>query len=242
MDVYDEIMKAVASSADQSSDDSNGGGGGGGGRLGGAAGTQFSSNYVVRMQSQLCKAMHGMGVMETQRQLTKGQMDHIQKKAKDVVPDMVEEQSRVELKMVNELIVADNLKREVETKRTLQHDTFFKQKNDLMEKIERQINDEAGNNNNNGDNGGDDDGNDENDDEEEEEAKEELREILEQGKEEMERLQALNEETDKKVEALKIKAAIAQGQDVVDDIVTSISEEFAEREGSGDDDSDDGSY
>jgi len=224
VDVYNEIMKAVAMSAD-------------GGTAG--AGTDHSSNYVVRMQSQLCKAMHGMGVMETQRQLTKGQMEHIQKKAKDVITDMVEEQSQVELKMVNELIVADNSKRAVETKQTLQHDTFFKQKNDLMDKIERQLNEEASSSNNID---GEDDGDGDDDEYDDDAAKEELREILEQGREEMDRLKKLNEETEKKVEALKIRAAIAQGQDVVDDIVTSIADEFAEREGSGDEGSDDGSY
>lgn len=209
--VYQEIMRDVSTAVD-----GNGSG---------------DSNYVVKMQSQLCKAMHGMGVMETQRQMTKGQVEHIQKKAKDVITEMREEQSSVELKMVNDLIFADNSKREVDSKRNLQHKTFSKQKIDLMEKIERQL-DEANEN--------DGDGNAEND-EEEEEAKEELREVLRQGKEEMERLVKLTKETEEKVEALKIKASLAQGQDVVKDIVTNIEEEFAEQEGSGDEGSE-GSY
>lgn len=217
MIVYTEIMKDVVKLAEKSPSESN---------------VSGDSNYVVRMQSQLCKAMHGMGVMETQRQMTKGQMEHIEKKAKDVVTDMVEEQSEVELKMVNDLIVADTSKREIVSKQTLQRQSFSKQKNDLMEKIERQF-EEANEN--------DGDGNDEND-EEKEEAKEELREVLKEGRQEMERLEKLNKETEEKLEALKIKAALAQGQDVVKDIVTSIEEEFAEREGSGDDNSDGGSY
>jgi len=209
--VYQDIMREVATATDP-----NGSG---------------DSSYVVKMQSQLCKAMHGMGVMETQRQMTKGQTEHIQKKAKDVVTDMVEEQSNVELKMVNDLILADNSKREVDNKRTLQHETFSKRKSDLMEKLERQL-DEANeeDSNENAENG-----------EEEEEAKEELKEVLQQGREEMKRLEKLNKEAEEKVEALKIKAALAQGQDVVKDIVTNIEEEFAEREGSGDEGSE-GSY
>jgi len=209
--VYQDIMREVATATDP-----NGSG---------------DSSYVVKMQSQLCKAMHGMGVMETQRQMTKGQTEHIQKKAKDVVTDMVEEQSNVELKMVNDLILADNSKREVDNKRTLQHETFSKRKSDLMEKLERQL-DEANeeDSNENAENG-----------EEEEEAKEELKEMLQQGREEMKRLEKLNKEAEEKVEALKIKAALAQGQDVVKDIVTNIEEEFAEREGSGDEGSE-GSY
>jgi hypothetical protein len=220
LNVYIEIMQNVVSSVDKAAEESSGHSYGNG---------SGDSSYVVRMQSQLCKAMHGMGVMETQRQMTKGQMEHIQKKAKDVVTEMVEEQSNVELKMVNDLIVADNSKREVDVKRTSQKETFSKQKNDLMEKIERQFEEDEGN------------GEAEND-EAIEEAKEELKEVLEEGREEMERLEKLVKETEEKMEALKIKASIAQGQDVVKDIVTSIEEEFAEREGSGDEGSEDGSY
>lgn len=219
--LYHEIMKDVVTKVEQGE--------------GNVGGTDYSSNYVVRMQSQLCRAMHGMGVMESQRQMTKEQMEQIQKKAKDVMPEMIEEKSHVELKMVNELIMADTSKREVETKKNDQHNSFFKQKNDLMEKIERQI-DEAENANDN-----ESSDNPEND-EEEEEAKEELREMLEEGKVEIERLKNVIKETEEKVEELKIRAAMAQGQDVVDDIVTSIAEEFAERDGSDDEGSDDGSY
>eukprot|EP00531_Pseudo-nitzschia_arenysensis_P002265 CAMPEP_0116123344 /NCGR_PEP_ID=MMETSP0329-20121206/4698_1 /TAXON_ID=697910 /ORGANISM="Pseudo-nitzschia arenysensis, Strain B593" /LENGTH=307 /DNA_ID=CAMNT_0003617253 /DNA_START=249 /DNA_END=1172 /DNA_ORIENTATION=- len=210
LETYIEIMKEVPS------DETNG--------------SEETSNYVVKMQSQLCKAMHGMGVMETQRHMTKGQTEHIQKKAKDVLTEMREEQSNVELKMVNDLIVADNSKREVDSKRTEQHQGYSKQKNDLMEKIERQL-DEAI----------EDDAEAEND-EALEEAKEELKEVLQEGRQEMERLEKLNAEAEEKIEALKIKAALAQGQDVVKDIVTSIEEEFAEQEGSDDEGSDDGSY
>lgn len=208
--VYNEIMNAVDTSSSSSK--------GNDGNV--AAGTDSSSNYVVRMQSQLCKAMHGMGIMETQLQLTRKKTELYKKKSKDVITGMVEEKSQAELKLVNELIVADNLRQEVETKRKLQHDSFFKEKYDLMEKIERQ--NKASN---------DSFDNEEVDNEEE---KEELRKILEQGKEEIKRLEHENKERTKELEALKEKAAIAQGHDVVDDIVTSIAEEFAERE---DDDS-----
>ena len=208
LDSYIEIMKNVPS-------DQNGNG--------------DSSNYVVKMQSQLCKAMHGMGVMDTQRQMARGQTEHIQKKAKDVLTDMREEQSGVELKMVNDLIVADTSKREVDGKRSEQHEAYSKQKNDLMEKIERQL-DEAIEDDTNAEN-----------DEAVEEAKEELKEVLEEGRQEMERLEKMNAEAEEQIEALKIKASLAQGQDVVKDLVTSIEEEFAQEE-SDDEGSDDGSY
>lgn len=208
LDTYIEIMKNVPSEEHGSGD---------------------SSNYVIKMQSQLCKAMHGMGVMETQRQMAKGQTELIQKKAKDVVTEMREEQSNVELKMVNDLIVADTSKREVDGKKSEQHQVYSKQKSDLMEKIERQL-DEAIEDDTNAEN-----------DEEIEEAKEELKEVLEEGKQEMERLEKANAEAAEKIEALKIKASLAQGQDVVKDLVTSIEEEFAQEE-SDDEGSDDGSY
>mmetsp|Transcript_20720 Transcript_20720/g.48758 ORF Transcript_20720/g.48758 Transcript_20720/m.48758 type:complete len:327 (-) Transcript_20720:426-1406(-) len=218
LEVYHEIMLDVVIAADKDPL---------------ANGGADPNNQVVRMQAQLCKAMHGMGIMETQRQLTKGQVEQIQKKAKDVVPEMIEAKSHVELKMVNDLIFADNSKREIESKRNVQHETFSKERNDLMDKIERQI-DEAINNENNGDNA--------ENDLEEEEAKEELQGILQEGREEMERLEKLIKDKEAKVEELKISAAMAQGQDVVDDIVTSIAEEFADGDGSGDDDSATGSY
>ena len=214
--VYSEIMNAVDTNASS-----------------GNAGTDSSSNYVVRMQSQLCKAMHGMGIMETQLQLTRKQTELYRKKSKDVTTDMVEEKSQVELKIVNELIVADTSRQEVETKHKTQHDSFFKEKYDLLEKIERQNEQAAANNEDNSD---------DDDDEEEEdnpEDKEELTGMLEHGKEEIVRLERENEETATKLEELKIKAAIAQGQDVVDDIVTSIAEEFAEQESDDDSDIDD---
>eukprot|EP00536_Pseudo-nitzschia_multiseries_P002844 jgi/Psemu1/252050/estExt_Genewise1Plus.C_390101 len=220
LQVYSEIMMSVVQETNKQL-----------GINGGASAD--ASSHVIRMQSQLCKAMHGMGIMETQRQMTKGQMEQIQKKAKDVVPEMIEEKSHVELKMVNDLIFADNSKREIESKRNLQHETFFKERNDLMEKIERQIYEALKSENANGDNA--------ENDAEEEEAKEELQGILQEGRQEMERLEKLIKDKEAKVEELKISAAMAQGQDVVDDIVTSIAEEFADGDGSGDED-ETGSY
>ena len=209
--VYNEIMNSVDASL-SSGNGSNG---------------ESSSNYVVRMQSQLCKAMHGMGIMETQLQLTRKQTDYYKKKSRDVITDMIEEKSQAELKLVNELIVADNSRVEVETKRKEQHDSFFTKKYDLVEKIERHL--EAMNINSDDE---------EEEEEDNEEEKEELREVLEQGKEEIKRLERENDERAKGLEVLKEKATIAQGKDVVDDIVTSIAEEFAQDDDDDEYDSD----
>mmetsp|Transcript_8863 Transcript_8863/g.14213 ORF Transcript_8863/g.14213 Transcript_8863/m.14213 type:complete len:303 (+) Transcript_8863:70-978(+) len=173
------------------------------------------SSYVLRMQAQLCKAMHNMGMMETQLQLTTVQQEVFQKSLKDVVTGMVEEKSQVELKLMNDLVIADNARREVETKRKELTDAFTAEKDELMEKIERQNEEpEEG----------------EEPEEDDEEEKEELKEILTQGREELERLEQENKQQEEILEELKQKVALSKGQDVVDDIVTSIAEEFKERE------------
>ena len=187
--VYNEIMKSVA--APENND----------------------SSYVLRMQAQLCKAMHSMGMMETQLQLTSAQQDQTSKSMKDVITGMVEEKSQVELKLMNELVLADNAKREVEIKVKEQSESFIKEKDDLMEKIERQNDPEE-----------------EDEESDDEEEKEELQEILVQGREEIERLEQENKKQEEELEELKEKVAKTKGQDIVDEIVTSIAEEFKERE------------
>lgn len=202
--VYNEIMKAVS---DAESTD---------------------SSYVLRMQAQLCKAMHSMGMMETQLQLTKGHTEAYQKNMKDDVTWMVEEKSQVELKLMNDLVLADNDRREVETKRNELSEAFTTEKDELMEKLERHLRKEQEDGEENGEE-------DEGDDEEE---KEELKEILSQGREEIERLEQENKQEEKKLEELKRKVAEARGQDLVDDIVTSIAEEFKERKEENEDEDD----
>ncbi|KAL3924250.1 MAG: hypothetical protein SGARI_006071 [Bacillariaceae sp.] len=196
--VYNEIMKSVA--APENND----------------------SSYVLRMQAQLCKAMHSMCMMEKQLQLSTAQQDQTTKAMKDVITRMVEEKSQVELKLMNELVLADTAKREVEIKVKEQSESFIKEKDDLMEKIERQNDPEE-----------------EDEESDDEEEKEELQEILVQGREEIERLEQENKKQDEELEVLKEKVAKTNGQDIVDEIVTSIAEEFKEREEEDGSDEDD---
>ncbi|KAG7357333.1 hypothetical protein IV203_002021 [Nitzschia inconspicua] len=198
--VYNDIMKAVATP--ESND----------------------SSYVLRMQAQLCKAMHSMGMLENQLQLQQQQQDSVQRSLKEVITNMVEEKSQIELKLMNDLVVADNFRREAEAKLKAEAEAFIKQKDDLMEKIERQNEQEE---------------NDEEPEEEDEEEKEELKEILTQGREEIERLMQENSEQEKILEDLKQKVAMAKGQDIMEEIVTSIAEEFKEREEQDNDDEED---
>lgn len=201
--VYNDIMKSVASSPESN-----------------------DSSYVLRMQAQLCKAMHSMGMLENQLQLQHDQNDATHKSLKDVVTHMVEEKSQVELKLMNDLMMADTARREVEAVLKSQAEAFVKEKDDLMEKIERQNEQEE---------------NDEEPEEEDEDEKEELKEILVQGREEIERLEKENKEQEQILQDLKQKVALAKGQDIAEEIVTSIAEEFKEREEDekdGDDDED----
>jgi hypothetical protein len=138
---------------------------------------------------------------------------------------MIEEKTQVELQLMNDLVLADTSRRDVESKCRQVTDKFVAEKDDLMDRIERQ--------NETSENGEEA----ESDDEEE---KDELKEILSQGREEIQRLEQGNKEECKILEALKQKVALARGQDIVDEIVTSIAEEFKEREeAEGDDDDDD---
>jgi hypothetical protein len=182
------------------------------------------SSYVLRMQAQLCKAMHSMGMLENQLQLTSQQQEHFTKSLKEVITNMVEEKSQVELKLMNDLVVADNLRRTVEAKCKAHAETFSKEKDDLMDKIERQ-NEQS---------------KEDEPEEEDEEEKEELKEILTQGREEIDRLQQENKEQEVILEDLKQKVALAKGQDIVEEIVSSIADEFKEREEekNGEDDED----
>lgn len=204
--VYNEIMKSVATSPESN-----------------------DSSYVLRMQAQLCKAMHSMGMMETQLQLTTQQQDAFQKSLRDVITGMVEEKSHIELQLMNDLVLMDNDRREVEQKVKAQAEAFIKEKDVLMEKMERQNEDNSEN---------------EEQEEDDEEEKEELQEILTQGREEMQRLEQENKEQLETLEELKEKVALAKGEDIADEIVTSIAEEFKERleeekENGSDDDDDD---
>lgn len=171
------------------------------------------SSYVMRMQAQLCKAMHSMGMMETQLAVLQHQSKQKEKKLKDTVTLTVEEKSQVELELMNELVLADNGRREVETKHKEMIETFTKEKDALQEKIEKQQDAENAS-----------DKEDEEDDDEEE--KEELKEILSQGREEIERMEQENKEESEKLEELKAKAIAIRGEPFVEELCASIAEEF----------------
>ena len=185
--VYNEIMKSLATPEDAQ-----------------------DSSYVTRMQAQLCKGMHSMGMVETQLAMLTTQLEAMEKTLKDEKTAMIDEKTQVELKLMNDLVATDNVRREVESKVKEQAESFTTEKDALIERIEQQQEEPP-----------------EDDDDEE---KEELMEILEEGREEISRMEQENKEELKKLEELKNKVIEAKGVEFVEELVAQIAEEFSERQ------------
>jgi len=174
-----------------------------------------SSVYVLRMQAQLCKAMHSMGMMEIQLNMIQYASIERQKQLKEVITHTMDEKSHVELKIMNDLILGGDALREVEEKHKEMVAAFSKQKDALLEKIEKQQE------KNEEDDGGDEDDEDE---------KEELKEVLKEGKEEVERMEADNKAELKTLLELKAKVAAIRGELFVDELMASIAEDYKQEE------------
>lgn len=168
------------------------------------------SSYVTRMQAQLCKAMHSMGMVETQLAMSTSQTETLQKVLKEEKSSMVDEKTQVELKLMNDLVAADNVRREVETKVKEQAESFTAEKDALVERIEQQQEEPP--------------------EEDDDEEKEELMEILGEGREEITRMEQENKTELEKLEELKKKVIDLKGSDFVEELVAQIAEEFKERQ------------
>lgn len=81
-----------------------------------AAPESVDSSYVVRMQSQLCKAMHSMGILEHQLAIVNAISSDVVKSQKEAITRVVDEKTKVELEVMNELVAIDDEKRKVEEK------------------------------------------------------------------------------------------------------------------------------
>lgn len=168
------------------------------------------SSYVTRMQAQLCKAMHSMGMVETQLAMSTSQTETLQKVLKEEKSSMVDEKTQVELKLMNDLVAADNVRREVETKVKEQAESFTAEKDALVERIEQQQEEPP--------------------EEDDDEEKEELMEILGEGREEITRMEQENKTELEKLEELKKKVIDLKGGEFVEELVAQIAEEFKERQ------------
>jgi hypothetical protein len=79
-----------------------------------AAPESVDSSYVVRMQSQLCKAMHSMGILEHQLHIVNKISSDVVKAQKDAITAVAEEKTRMELEMMNQLVMTDDAKKQVQ--------------------------------------------------------------------------------------------------------------------------------
>jgi hypothetical protein len=173
------------------------------------------SSYVTRMQAQLCKAMHSMGMVETQLAMSTSQTEGVQKYLRESKTSLLEDKTLVELKLMNDLVGADNLRKGVADKVQKQAVEFTKEKDALLDKIEQQQEH--------------DDKPEEKEEDDDEEEQAELTEILTEGRDEITRMENENKEELEKLEALKQKVIAVKGEKLVEELCSQIEEEFKER-------------
>lgn len=150
------------------------------------------SSYVVRMQSQLCKAMHSMGILEHQLNIIKEYGSETVKNLKDGMNSIVEDKSNMELELMNKLVAIDDEKRVMEDgfKSQLQEET------DAIEKATRDEDEEDEE---------DEDDEDEDEDDDDEIDEDLLKEILEERREEIRELEAENQKQLDKIQEMRAK-------------------------------------
>jgi hypothetical protein len=144
------------------------------------------SSYVMRMQAQLCKCMHSMGIMENQMELVKETCDELIKSLKEAVNRTIDEKTQVELQFMNELVMTDNSRREVEEGLKVKLEKLREEIQALEEKLEDRDSESES---------------DSETDEEEEEEKELLKKEL---KERNEEITALQKEIDAQKERINL--------------------------------------
>lgn len=76
-----------------------------------AANKDVESSYVIRLQAQLCRAMHSLGVMESQLALVKENCSSLIKCMKEDLSHMVDDRTRREIELMNTLAMVDAEKR-----------------------------------------------------------------------------------------------------------------------------------
>jgi hypothetical protein len=154
------------------------------------------ASYVMRMQAQLCKAMHSLGITDHQMDLAEKHAEADIKFHREILAKCMDERTATELELMNQLIVKDNERRDIEAVYTTQLDKIAKER----EALERQIEENGGDEEDDDEN---DDGDDEEEDEEEKEIKEELMRLLTERRAEIERLEQLQEDQEELIAELE---------------------------------------
>lgn len=72
------------------------------------------STYVVRLQAQLCKSMHSMGMLENQMTIVKKNCNGLVKSLKDEISSVTDDKCKMEVELINQLGTLDAEKKELE--------------------------------------------------------------------------------------------------------------------------------
>jgi murein L,D-transpeptidase YcbB/YkuD len=84
------------------------------------------SSYVMRMQAQLCKAMHSLGIVDHQMEMSKSHSEGMVKYQRENLASVTHGKSVMELELMNELMKSDTVHRGIQSQ--------FKQKLDGIQK------------------------------------------------------------------------------------------------------------
>jgi hypothetical protein len=144
------------------------------------------SSYIMRMQAQLCKAMHSMGICDHQLDLMKTHCDNLIKHHRDIVTKQTEEKTQMELVLMNDLMLFDNERRKVEQDYKKQLDDIRKERDSIEKQLEENRDEDE-------DSTGEGESESE-EDEEEKEMKEELMNVLQEKNGEIEVLERESQE------------------------------------------------
>ena len=159
------------------------------------------SGFVMRMQAQLCKAMHSLGIVDHQLELAKNHSEELIKMQKDALAAMEEEKTRTELQLMNELMKTDTERRNIESDFNARLGEIKKDMNAVEDQLE---------NSDEEDETEEDD--EEEEDEEEKEAKEELMKMLQERKEEIQRLERLTAQQVETIQELEDELGDEEGK------------------------------
>jgi hypothetical protein len=171
--------------------------------------------FIMRMQAQLCKAMHSMGILEHQFELSKTHSESLIKYHRDQIAKTTEERTQIELKLMNDLVIRDTERCKIEEKFTQQMNEINKECEALERQMEenRGSDDESEDDDNVNEKHDDDESEPEPDDEAEKQAKEELMKILQTHKQEIENLEAEIEEKEEMIQEMEEQRQLIQDAD-----------------------------
>jgi len=149
------------------------------------------ANFVTKMQAQLCKAMHTLGIIDHQLEIVKEQAADMTKLQKDAMTSVSNEMSEIELELMNQLMERDTATRAVENDFSGKLAGIRRE----MDAVEEQVF--------SSDDEDEEESDEEEIDEEEKAAKEELMRMLQQQKEKISNLERETEEQEDTIQELE---------------------------------------